>query len=263
MTHRRLLPLVVLVLLATRTASAERLDAKERRARTACLAGDPTQGVQLLSELFVATKDPTFIYNQGRCFEQNRRYEDAIARFQEFLRASKRLTKADKDDALKHIEDCKELLASDRSQSPPATPVLPSALPTEPIPSPPVAAVSVAPASQLHVSQSDRPDSRLRPAGVIAASVGGAALVTAIVFNLLANSLANDMKKTDHYSTEKDSDRKTYRTLGWIGYGVGTASLATGALLYALGLRAITSDEIAIVPSFAPDSAAAVLEGKF
>jgi hypothetical protein len=45
--------------------------------------------VQLLSELFVSTMDPTFIYDQARCFQQNRRYEDAIARFQEYLRTGK------------------------------------------------------------------------------------------------------------------------------------------------------------------------------
>ena len=46
----------------------------------ACLSGDYTKGVAILSELFVDTKDPTYLFNQGRCFEQNRRYDDAIAR---------------------------------------------------------------------------------------------------------------------------------------------------------------------------------------
>jgi hypothetical protein len=50
--------------------------AREKAAREASLAGDFGQGVDLLAELLVETKDPTHAYNQGRCFEQNRRYED-------------------------------------------------------------------------------------------------------------------------------------------------------------------------------------------
>ena len=70
----------------------------------ACLSGDYTKGVAILSELFVDTKDPTYLFNQGRCFEQNRRYEDAVARFEEYLRiAEGKLDAADRAAAEKHI----------------------------------------------------------------------------------------------------------------------------------------------------------------
>jgi hypothetical protein len=65
---------------------AEQYAAQERAARKACLKGDYGKGVDILADLFVDTKDPTYIFNQGRCFEQNRRYEDAIGRFEEYLR---------------------------------------------------------------------------------------------------------------------------------------------------------------------------------
>lgn len=55
-------------------------------ARTACLAGDYSKGATILSQLFVETKDPNYIYNQARCFEQNSRYQEALSRFQEYLR---------------------------------------------------------------------------------------------------------------------------------------------------------------------------------
>lgn len=148
MDRLRWLLLLVPFLLPARTVqagNAESTGAKERRARTACLAGDYVEGVRLLSELFVTTMDATFIYNQGRCFEQNRRYEDAIGRFQEFLRAGKKLTKAEKAQAEKHIDDCRELLASERAQAAPvvlaapspvvAPPVAPAAVATAPVPS--------------------------------------------------------------------------------------------------------------------------------
>jgi hypothetical protein len=96
--------------------------------------------------------------------------------------------------------------------------------------------------------------------------VGGAALVAGIVFNLKANSLASDLKKTDGYTSGKESDRKTYQALGWAGYGVGAACVATGAVLYVLGLRSSGSGNgstVAFVPAFAPGQAGAVVKGAF
>jgi len=81
------------------SAQAASRQAQEREARKACLSGDYPKGVTILSDLFVDTKDPTFIFNQGRCFEQNRRYDDAIGRFQEYLRAGTRLNNSDKASA--------------------------------------------------------------------------------------------------------------------------------------------------------------------
>jgi tetratricopeptide (TPR) repeat protein len=105
------LVLVACLLLAARAAQAREADAKERAAKTACLAGDYVKGVALLSELYVSTNDPVYIYNQGRCFEQNHRYEDAISRFREYLRVGKQISRTDKADAQKHISDCQGLLA--------------------------------------------------------------------------------------------------------------------------------------------------------
>ena len=111
MFHWKCLVPIVGFLLAARTASAKDVEGQERVARTACLAGDFAKGVTILSELFVATEDPVYIFNQGRCFEQNHRYEDALARFQEYLRVGKKLSKSDKTGAQKHIADCQSLLA--------------------------------------------------------------------------------------------------------------------------------------------------------
>jgi hypothetical protein len=120
--------------------------AKEKTARKACLAGDYSKGVPILADLFVETRDPVYIFNQGRCFEQNRRYEDAIARFEEYLRAGEtmKLGPEDRAAAEKHIADCKGRLPDQSSKSqvsapqpivpPPPTPVAPAA-PTSPEPS--------------------------------------------------------------------------------------------------------------------------------
>jgi tetratricopeptide (TPR) repeat protein len=102
---------VIACLLVAQPVSAKDSSGQARAARTACLAGDYAKGVAILSELFVSTEDPVFIYNQGRCFEQNHRYEDAIARFQEFLRVGRKLTKSDKAEVQEHIAACQDQVA--------------------------------------------------------------------------------------------------------------------------------------------------------
>jgi hypothetical protein len=245
----------VSALIVSRDGQAEDNSAKVREARTACLAGDYTQGVRLLSELFVSSKDPGFIYNQARCFEQNRRYDDAVGRFREYLRAGKKLSAEEKADAEKHIADCKELLASEKAQAvPPAPPSQPE---TEKAPT------AEKPSTTVHQTNPAAGSPGLRTGGIATASAGGAVLVAGIVFNLKSNSLAQDLKKTDGYTSDKESERKTYATLAWAGYGVGAACVATGAILYLLGSRSDGEGTVALLPSFSPGQAGAVLKGAF
>ena len=263
----RCLFVLVPLILTARVAWAGNAETKERVARTACLSGDYAKGVALLSELFVTTMDPTYIYNQGRCFEQNRRYEDAIARFQEYLRAGKRLGRDEQADAQKHIVDCEGLLAKQAGPQPVVVPV--PAPTTTPAPAPVAPApVVVAPTpvvQQTSIQPVSESGSGLRTAGVVTAAVGGAALVASVILNLKVNSMAESMQKTDGYTDGKESDRKTYETLGWVGYGVGAACVATGAVLYILGQRsgATGPTSVAIMPALAPGQAGAVLKGAF
>jgi hypothetical protein len=86
-----------------------------------------------------------------------------------------------------------------------------------------------------------------------------------VIINLKVNSIASDLKKIDGYSPSRESDRKTYETLGWVGYGVGAACVATGGVLYVLGTRSEnhSSPPVALVPAFAPNQAGAVVKGTF
>ena len=72
---------LIAVTVAQPASAGGREATKERAARKACLGGDYAKGVSILSDLFLDTKDATFIYNQGRCLEQNGRFSDAILRF--------------------------------------------------------------------------------------------------------------------------------------------------------------------------------------
>lgn len=238
--------------------------AQERAARKACLSGDYAKGVSILAELFVDTRNPTFVFNQGRCFEQNRLYEDAIARFEEYLNLpDAKLSDDDRAAAEKRIADC-------RAKLPPRAPVVapqplaytvpltvPPAVPTpQPAPVPPTAAaVESSPASK---------GGRMRTAGVLVASVGVAALAAGVVLNLKANGMVNDWRTKVSYTASQNDQYNTYKTWSWVGYGAGAACVATGAVLFGIGVRqGAGSNTVALLPAVNSRQVGALVTGGF
>jgi tetratricopeptide (TPR) repeat protein len=247
---------------------AQGRQAQERAARKACLNGDYTKGVAILSELFVDTKDPTYLFNQGRCFEQNHRYEDALSRFEEYLRAAQgKLDAADQAAAEKHIADCRDRLPPDQSSKAQASAPQPF------VPPPPTYAAPPEPTStSASTSIAAHPEAQpthsgagLRVAGIVTASVGVAAAVAGVLLNLKVNSMVKDMDTTVGDYESRNSDRKNYQTMAWIGYGAGAACVVTGAILYGFGLRTggNSSTSVALLPALGPGQAGALLTGGF
>jgi hypothetical protein len=227
------------------------------RARKACLSGDYQKGVDILTELFIETKEPMMIFNQGRCLEQSSRYEDAVSRFEEYLRLTKNTGAKDRGEAKEHIVECQAKL--DRMRAP--APALP------PAPAPEIPQPKAMPETPEQVAQTLQPepvsDGRgLRMAGIVVGSVGVVALGTAVFFNLKANSMAKELETPTGYGRSKVTDRKHYETLGWIGYGVGAACLAGGLVLYAIGLGS-GSSQVALAPTLAPGHAGLSFQGVF
>ncbi len=265
--HALLLALTVVpFVLVTAPAAAATRQARERLARKACLNGDYAKGVDILSDLFVDTKDPTYIFNQGRCLEQNRRYEDAVARFEEYLRTDKTLSAEDRTAAEKHIAECKSKLPKDQPDSPIQPAPQPTAPPV-PLPSPespqPEAVIEAPPAPPPAPA---RRRWGLLTAGIITGAVGVGGVATGIVFNLKANAAAEDLETKVGAYPAKSDDEKNFRTAAWIGYGVGAACVATGAVLIALGAVKTspqTSTDVALLPAVGPDRVGVSLTGAF
>ena len=117
----------------------------EKQAKKACLSGDYAKGVSLLADLFVDTGEATYLYNQGRCYEQNVRYVEAAERFKEYLRKAKNLSDADRAEVNQHIAECEASAAKGRSgeASPPPAPVAPAPAPLPAVPPPPLPAQPV------------------------------------------------------------------------------------------------------------------------
>ena len=241
--------------------SADNVRAQAKAAKKACAAGDYRKGVEILAGLYVDTDDATFIYNQGRCYEQNHQWESAVDRFREYLLKTKNASIADKTDVEKHMADCESLLEKRDSNTSPV-PALPApAVVSLPPPSPPLPEAEkvefVQPPSEAHLG------SGLRLTGLALASVGVATLATGLVLNLKANSLADQANNTHDPSTL--SSHSSYRTGSIICYGAGAGAVLAGGALYLLGRPGskATPAPVVLLPILAPEEISLAFRGSF
>ena len=211
-------------------AESQDRDAKERAASKACLSGDSTRGVAVLSELFHDSGDASYIFNQGRCYELGKRYQEAVERFHAYLRLEKHLSEADKSDTQKHLSDCQALLAT-RQLAP----------------------------------RAPRQPADLRTMGMVVAGIGGVSLAAGIVLNLKANSVASSITPPNTFDRNTENRRQKYVMASWIGYGFGAMGLASGAFLYFASGRPHLGPKpgVALAPVLSPGQAGAIVKGEF
>jgi len=107
--------------------------------------------------------------------------------------------------------------------------------------------------------------SGLRIAGAVIAGVGGAGLITGIVLNLKANSLADSIDPPGHtFDRNTESTRQNYEIFSWVGYGVGAAGIAMGAILYGIGWwQSGRAGDVALIPMIGSELAGATIKGTF
>lgn len=140
---------------AKRSASRQ---AKENAARKACLTGDFRTGIDLLADLFIETKDQNNIYNQGRCFEQNGKNDQAVLRFKEYLRKAKNLPKSESEAVLGKIEELQGAARKHEVEAVPAPTPPPSATQAAaPSPALPPSAAVATTSDPLGIAQSAPP----------------------------------------------------------------------------------------------------------
>jgi hypothetical protein len=226
--------------------------AEEKAAKKACAAGDFRKGIEILAGLYVDTDDTAYIYNQGRCYEQNHQWVNATDRFREYLRKAENLSPKEKTEVEKHITDCEVFLDKQEPKivPPPAAPLPMATTPVPLPPSTPTAQVKVA------VSESAPPEERhgsgLRVTGVVIGGLGAVGLATGLVLNLKANNLASEFNRTHNASAQ--SSQSSYKTGSMIGYGVGAGALLTGVLLYIIGRPSadVTPSQVSFLPVLSP-----------
>jgi hypothetical protein len=233
-------------------------DARPRQALEACAAGDVQKGVALLAELYASTHDVGYVFNQGRCYQQNGQLEQARHRFAEYLRVGKSEPPEDRRRAEAFIAEIEAELA----RHPPAP---------EPAPAPIVIA---APASEGDDSASRR--RTLKVTTIALGSFGVAAMAAGIVLGLKVQSVERSINEefSDKYIVtdwepleHRLSQGSRYETWQWISYGVGIAALAgaaTTATLFGLS-RSDGRDQarLIVVPALASGSMGGIAQLRF
>jgi hypothetical protein len=274
--------------LAVPSAKAASNESREREAKKACLAGDVAKGIAILAELYVKTDKMVLLFNQGRCFEQNGRYEEAIVRFREFQQKVKDSGAPPNPIAEEHIAKCKALLVEKRQGDQPVPSPVPAAPASEPVapapPAPPAAAPPPAVTPQQEVStpsapapeattlvaspepsqkSAAKPGAGLRVAGITVMTMGLAGIATGIALNVKANDIADEIESERPYLRSREDTRSRYETWGWVGYGLGGACLLGGAVLYYFGYSQGHDSQVALLPSVQAGSYGAALQGAF
>ena len=262
---RRLPTLAVILVLgafASRAEAAKKAagrEALENSARKACMMGDYQRGAEILSDLFIDTKNITYVYNQGRCLEQNHRWEEALDRFLEYQRKTPGLNETEKREVEQHIVECKSHLQEQ------ATIASPPEVPTSPKP----VVAPVAPAVIEVVAPVSTPEPAdgmgLRVSGIAVGVVGIAAIATGVILATKTRALTDELNKS--YNRDKAAKRDSYETWGWVSYGVGAAALVAGTTLCILGWRTGKSEPeastVSVLPIFSPGMGGVLLQGAY
>ena len=227
---------------------------RAEEARTACAAGEVAKGTRLLAKLYATTKDPIWIFNQGRCFQKNGEPVQALARFREYLRKAKTAPKDSEaasgvSEAEGYVKELGAKIAAQNEKPAPSEAAPPAPVAAEPaaseppVPSPPPATPTVASTSAPRPAEEQ--GQGLLVAGVGLEILGTAALVTGGVFSYLvhktnrdANNLTGEGKVAQGADLRvKQADGKHFATMQWVFYGIGGAAAAAGITLHIIGTR--------------------------
>jgi tetratricopeptide (TPR) repeat protein len=234
-------------------------NARAMEARKECLAGRYQNGIDILAELYARTKDANYIYNQGRCFQQNNRLDEAISRFQEYLRQAPDLAPSELADVRGKIIECEQLRAQQRRPEASPEPRPAPAPPPVPVPAPSPPPAPAQPAAEGR---------GLRVAGIAGMAVGLVGIGGGIALGLHARKLEGDVesrfRNDGTYSRAMAASGSRTVTLERVSYAVGAAALAGGALCYYLGARAGSeTTAVAVWPTLARGGAGGALAISF
>jgi hypothetical protein len=247
------------------------VDPRPAQARKACAAGNVTRGIEILAEIVVENGDANAVYNQGRCYQQNGRPEEAVNRFREYLRTATALAPADRmqvEGFIKELEAEIEvkarrqaaLAAADAaaSKTPSSSPAAAAATSSAPdafaapppapartgfvavrAPTPPAPDEPSPSLAQSADAGGAEAATALRPrqtAAIAAGAAGVVGLAAGVYFGWRTGQISQQIEKNQGPLEFAELDRqmasgRQSAALQWVGYGVGAASLAAAAAL--------------------------------
>jgi hypothetical protein len=228
--------LLAAVLLAAPPAAAQSSDPRPRQALTACAAGDVARGVAILADLYAESRDPAYVFNQGRCYQQNGQLEQAQQRFREYLRVGTAEPREDLARARGFLTEIDATLARRAAEA--------RAKETS---------VAAARADALEGRRSALRKTAVVLGSLAVVGIGAGAIMSFKVQSQeksVENRFGMDAVVTDGVGLRRQlSDGGRYETWQWIGYGVGVAA-AAGALtsfgIAELGARPSAGDRAVV-----------------
>jgi hypothetical protein len=251
-------------------------DPRPAEARKACAAGKVDRGIQILAEIIVENGDANAVYNQARCYQQNGRPEQAVARFREYLRTAAELAPADRTQVEGYIVELEAEIETKARRAAAASTAAPTTTgseepePAAAVPAPPPVQAIVqpeAPSSPAIVASGGQssdteaaaaepaatpgePGSLRRTGAIAAASVGVASIAAGAYFGWKTAQVSREIENNRGPLQFAELERMMARGrqnagLQWAGYGVGVAALAAAAALVYWDPGAGASREIA------------------
>jgi hypothetical protein len=290
---RPLVRSAVIAALATVAGSAParaQEDPRPREAKAACAAGDVQRGIALLADLYAETNDMAWVFNQGRCYQQNGQLESAINRFREYLRRPARTTPEMRDEAEAFIVELEAQLrdrpadraragggsgtpTTDAAGASPATDT--QALDAGPLPlSPETAAAATTLTGDPTQARASAPPAGggrgLLVGSAVLGGTGVVALAVAIVSSTRIRALEKEVSgwSAQAAGTHSVSDWKDRQITGdlhekiqWVGYGVAALTLAGSATFLFLASR--RASEVSLLPALHAGGGGATLSVAF
>jgi len=240
---------------AARAADPAADDQRPNAALAACASGDVAKGIAILGQLYAETRNPSFVFNQGRCYQKNNQLEPARGSFTEYLRIGTNEPPEDLQRAQAFVKEIDEALARQRASQPaPVVATTPTAAPSD-------------------------NKAILRVSSVVLAAVGVAAVGFGVAMSFKVKSTNDDLQGlfagqpyvTDVARIQQlQSDGDKYATLQWVGYGVGAAAVAGAVTTFILGgsklpwaAESANKTAFDVTPVVSPDGSGAVLRMRF
>jgi hypothetical protein len=141
----------------------------------------------------------------------------------------------------------------------------PSAAPTQAQPGYPPAAYQPQPSyvqAPVAPPSADSSGRGLRVSGVICGIVGLVSIGAGVALGLEAQAYSHSVETGSVFNPGFDDRGKLFEKLQWVGYGVGGALVATGALLYGIGVYSARTS-VALSPTLMPGGPGIAAQGVF
>lgn len=232
--------------------------------------GEFDPAIAAFRQAYGISSAPGLLFNIAQAFRLKKDYEQASYFYTTYLRLKPDApNRADVEARIAEmktlLEDQKKLGTSppmgtvnpegDTSTKPPTTTTTPTTPPTVTATKEPT--VTTGPVDQVDngVTPVDHPGATMKKAGLATAGVGGALIITGIIFGKMASSAESDLNALNMGGTWTQANQDAYdsgkrnNTIAIVSFVAGGAAVVGGCALYFLGRSKDSAASVAIIPT--------------